>query len=204
MDRITPDGPENATATMAEQRGPLAPELAVSQWFNTQKPLTLAALRGRPVFLHSFQLLCPGCVSDAIPQLKRIERVFGHTDLQIIGIHTVFEHHAAMMPVTLKAFLHEYRITTPIAVDTADETSGIPITMRRFGMRGTPSSVLIGRDGTILHHTFGVEDDLALGARLAMALSASIAEHIGNRNDVNDSTCADGRCEVPEAKGAAW
>lgn len=149
----------------------LAPEIAASAWFNTPHPLTLAGLRGRPVFLHAFQLLCPGCVSDAIPQVKRIERVFAGSDLQVIGIHTVFEHHAAMTPVTLKAFLHEYRLASPVAVDLAEEGSDIPVTMRRYGLRGTPSSILIGRDGTILNHAFGVEDDIAVGARIAMALA---------------------------------
>lgn len=201
MHRINPDDPENATAAMEGQGRPLAPELAVSAWFNAQQPLTLAGLRGRPVFLHSFQLLCPGCVSEAIPQIRRIERAFGHTDLQIIGLHTVFEHHAAMTPVTLEAFLHEYRITTPIAVDMADGTSDIPVTMRRFAMRGTPSSVLIGRDGRLLHHAFGVEDDLALGARLAMALSAPVPGHIGNRQGKDDDHCAGGRCEAPGGEG---
>ncbi len=150
----------------------LAPEIAASAWFNTPHPLTLAGLRGRPVFLHAFQLLCPGCVSDAIPQVKRIERVFAGSDLQVIGIHTVFEHHAAMTPVTLQAFLHEYRLTSPVAVDQAEEGSDLPVTMRRYGLRGTPSSILIGRDGTILNHAFGVEDDIAVGARIAMALAA--------------------------------
>jgi hypothetical protein len=57
--------------------------------------------------------------------------------------------------------------------------------MRRFGLQGTPSSVLIGRDGTILHHIFGVENDLAVGARIAMALSdprfAPSARHADRR-----------------------
>lgn len=149
-----------------------APELAVSEWFNTQKPLTLEALRGRVVLLHAFQLLCPGCVANAIPQVQRIERTFAQSDLQIIGIHTVFEHHDAMSPVTLQAFLHEYRIASPVGVDLADGQSAIPVTMRRYEFRGTPSSVLIGRDGSILHQTFGVEEDLAVGARIATALAA--------------------------------
>lgn len=150
----------------------LAPEIAASAWFNTPQPLTLADLRGRPVFLHAFQLLCPGCVAEAIPQVRRIERVFAGSDLQVIGIHTVFEHHAAMTPVTLQAFLHEYRLTSPVAVDLAEDGSDIPVTMRRYGLRGTPSSILIGRDGSILNHAFGVEDDIAVGARIAMALAA--------------------------------
>ncbi|AJC79768.1 thioredoxin-like protein [Rhizobium etli bv. phaseoli str. IE4803] len=156
---------------MTSTTAKLAPELAVSEWFNTPEAITLASLRGRPVFLHAFQALCPGCVSEAVPQLHKLEHVFGSTDLAIVGIHTVFEHHAAMSPVTLKAFIHEYRIKSPVGVDLADDVSDIPVTMRRFGLRGTPSSVLIGRDGAIIHQTFGVEADMVLGARIAMALS---------------------------------
>lgn len=180
----------------------LAPELAVSEWFNTRAPLTLAALLGRPVFIHSFQLLCPGCVSESIPQVQRIERIFGHTDLQVIGIHTVFEHHAAMTPVTLKAFLHEYRIKHPVGVDLADERSDIPITMQRFGLRGTPSSILIGRDGSIVHQVFGVEEDLAVGARIAMALSARIPDINATTTSRDDDECADGSCKLPSQSAA--
>lgn len=176
-----------------------APELAISEWFNAPTPLTLAGLRGRPVLLHSFQLLCPGCVAQSIPQMQRIERFFAETDLQIIGIHTVFEHHAAMMPVTLKAFLHEYRIRHPVGVDLADERSGTPVTMQRFGLRGTPSSILIGRDGTIRHHVFGVEDDIAVGARIATAL-AEQAPAISAAPD-DGGSCLDGRCELPKTGG---
>lgn len=182
---------------MSSSTASLAPELAVSDWFNIPTPLTLAALRGRPVFLHTFQVLCPGCVAEAIPQVQRIERVFAHTDLQVIGIHTVFEHHAAMSPLTLRAFLHEYRLKSPVGVDLAEEGSEIPLTMRRFGLRGTPSSVLIGRDGSILHHAFGVEDDLAVGARIAMALSARIPEIVSPPVPDQQAACVDGKCEVP-------
>lgn len=150
-----------------------APELAVSAWYNTPEPVTLETLRGRVVLLHAFQLLCPGCVAQSIPQVQRIERVFTKTDLKVVGLHTVFEHHEAMSPVTLEAFIHEYRIACPVGVDMADGQSPIPVTMQGYGFRGTPSSVLIGRDGSILHQTFGVEEDLAVGARIATALSAA-------------------------------
>lgn len=172
----------------------LAPELAVSDWFNTTAPLTLAGLRGRVVFLHSFQLLCPGCVSAALPQVQRIERAFAHTDLQIVGLHTVFEHHAAMSPTTLKAFLHEYRVKSPVGVDAADGASDIPVTMRRYALRGTPSSVLIGRDGPIVHQVFGVEDDIVVGARIATALSANASP--GEGGVAQAGGCDDGACAL--------
>ena len=149
----------------------MAPELAVSHWFNTPEPITLQSLRGRVVLLHAFQMLCPGCVSHGTPQAQRAQSLFRNTDLAVIGLHTVFEHHAAMTPVSLEAFIHEYRLTFPIGVDQASENDPIPITMRRYQMRGTPSCVIIGRDGAIRHHGFGQEEDMALGAILGSLLA---------------------------------
>jgi len=143
-------------------------------------------------------------IPAAVPRLRlgrhcaveALEKIFANTDLQIIGLHSVFEHHAAMDPVTLEAFLHEYRIKTPVGVDLADPSSDVPLTMRRYGFRGTPSSVLIGRDGSIVHVTFGVEDDIALGARIATALASSQLTHATDAAKNGGAGCADGRCEV--------
>src|SRR3546814_13136749 len=63
----------------------------------------------------------------------------------LIALHSVFEHHAAMTPVSLEPFLHEYRIVWPVAVDRHDDAAGIPVTMARYGLRGTPSLLLIDR-----------------------------------------------------------
>jgi peroxiredoxin len=149
----------------------LAPELSVSRWFNTPKPISLEGLRGRVVLLHAFQMLCPGCVAHGTPQAQRAHELFRNADLTVIGLHTVFEHHAAMTPVSLEAFIHEYRLTFPIGVDASAEDGPIPVTMRRYQMRGTPTAIVIARDGTIRHHGFGQEDDLALGAILGALLA---------------------------------
>lgn len=153
------------------QPGEPAPELAVAQWFNTPQPLTLAGLRGRVVLLHAFQMLCPGCVSHGTPQAEKAHRMFRGSDLAVIGLHTVFEHHAAMTPVSLEAYIHEYRLTMPIGVDQPGAGTPLPVTMGRYQMQGTPTAILIGRDGVILHHGFGQEEDMALGARIASALA---------------------------------
>ena len=156
---------------MSAPETPLAPELAVSEWFNTPVPLTLAGLRGRPVFLHSFQLLCPGCVAQAIPQVQRIERVFAHMDLQVVGIHTVFEHHEAQgRPEVLKAFLHENRIRLPVAIDAPGE-DGVPLTFRAYDMQGTPTVLLIDAEGQLRSQGFGHVDDLRLGAAIGSLLA---------------------------------
>ena len=162
----------NDTENTIDMTTPLAPELSVLRWFNTPAPITLAGLRGRVVMLHAFQMLCPGCVAHGTPQAQRAHSLFRNTDLAVVGLHTVFEHHAAMTPVSLEAFIHEYRLTFPIGVDPPGAGEPLPVTMRRYEMRGTPTTILIGRDGTIRHHGFGQEDDMALGA----ILGALIAE----------------------------
>ncbi|MGL4243269.1 MAG: peroxiredoxin family protein [Beijerinckiaceae bacterium] len=152
-----------------------APELDVIRWFNTQRPVTLEQLRGEIVLLHAFQMLCPGCVGLGTPQAEKAHQLFGRAGLRVIGLHTVFEHHAAMTPVSLEAFIHEYRLTFPIGVDRPGEGPPIPVTMERYGFRGTPSCVLIGRDGAILQNGFGHQEDMALGAAIAAALGSPLA-----------------------------
>ncbi len=148
----------------------LAPEFSIARWFNAPEPLTLAGLRGRVVLLHAFQMLCPGCAGHATPQAERAHRMFRNADLQVVGIHTVFEHHAAMTPVSLEAYIHEYGLTFPIGVDAPGEGTPLPVTMQRYRMQGTPTSILVGRDGTVQHSSFGQVDDMALGALIATAL----------------------------------
>lgn len=147
-----------------------APEWVTEQWFNSEEPLSLAKLRGRVIVAGAFQMLCPGCVSDLIPQLRKARDLFKGADVSVIGLHTVFEHHDAMQPVSLKAFLHENRVALPVGVDAPQlPGNGIPVTMERYGMRGTPTMMLIDRKGKLRRHSFGHMDDMQLGAEV-MAL----------------------------------
>lgn len=152
-----------------------APAWATCEWFNTDGTLQLADLRGKVVVLHAFQMLCPACVHHGLPQAQRIRATFAPQDVAVVGLHTVFEHHAAMTPVSLKAFLHEYRIGYPVGVDApgTDPNAPIPLTMCAYGMQGTPTLVLIDRGGNLRRHAFGAEDDLALGASIAALIVES-------------------------------
>jgi len=143
-----------------------APELEVTRWFNSDTGPTLANLKGEVVVIEAFQMLCPGCVSHGIPQAQRIQQTFGD-DLTLLGLHTVFEHHDAMTPVSLEAFLHEYRITFPVGVDAHTPGEPTPVTMGRYRLRGTPSLLVIDRAGKLRANAFGQVDDLSLGAALA-------------------------------------
>ncbi|OIO82718.1 MAG: alkyl hydroperoxide reductase [Gallionellaceae bacterium CG1_02_56_997] len=144
----------------------LAPAWQVGQWFNCRQPLKLERMRGRIVVLHAFQMLCPGCVSHGVPLAERVHRQLAGDDLVVVGLHTVFEHHAAMTPVALEAFLHEYQITHPVGVDAHAPGVAIPLTMASYGLRGTPSMVVIDHLGRIRMHEFGKVDELLLGSML--------------------------------------
>lgn len=147
-----------------------APELDVAEWVNSD-PLTLADLRGRVVLVEAFQMLCPACVTHGLPQAQRVQERFRPEDVTVIGLHSVFEHHEAMTPVALRAFLAEFRYRFPVAVDRPAERGSIPSTMRRYDLQGTPSQILIDRRGRIRSQTFGIVDDLALGTQLGRLLA---------------------------------
>ncbi|MBA3592228.1 MAG: redoxin family protein [Polaromonas sp.] len=144
----------------------LAPTLQVRQWLNTPAPISLEGLRGRVVVLHAFQMLCPGCVSQGVPQAKRIQAAFPAEDLVVIGLHTVFEHHAVMNAEALQVFVHEYGLSFPIGIDQPAERGPVPLTMQAYGLRGTPSLIVLDRRGQVCLNHFGHLDDFRLGALL--------------------------------------
>src|SRR5271170_4676264 len=111
-----------------------APELSVQTWFNTDRPLHLSALRGRVVVLVAFQVLCPDSIACAIPQARRIHETFEPSDVAVLGLHTTFEHHEAYNSAVLRAFIHEYRLKFPIALDSPNAAGPIPHTMDRYNM----------------------------------------------------------------------
>ncbi len=148
-----------------------APPLSVTSWLNTAETPSLAGLRGRVVVLHAFQMLCPGCVAHGIPQAQRVHAQFPAAEVCVLGLHSVFEHHDAMGPISLKAFLHEYRVAFPVGIDKPGVSSPIPATMASYQMRGTPTLILIDALGRLRLHVFGRPDDMAVGAAIAELVS---------------------------------
>lgn len=144
-------------------RGSAAPALRVSQWLNSDRAFTLDELRGKVVLVHAFQMLCPACVMQAGPQAVRLWQRYQQgrpdSDVAVIGLHTVFEHHEVMTPAALAVYLHEFRIPFPVAVDRASADGPIPETMHAYAMQGTPTSLLIDRAGRLRKQHFGVEPD---------------------------------------------
>lgn len=83
-----------------------------------------------------------------------------------------------MTPVALRAFAHEYRLSFPIGVDTHDDALR-PTTFTAYGMRGTPTTVLIDRAGNIRAQHPGAVDGMLLAAQVAaLALERGHADAV--------------------------
>lgn len=145
-------------------------ELDVQEWVN-HEGLSNEDLRGKVVVVEVFQMLCPGCVNHGVPQAQKIHRMIDESQVQVIGLHSVFEHHDVMTPKALKVFIDEFGIKFPVAVDKPREGQRIPSTMKKYRLEGTPSIILADRKGRIRQVQFGQVDDFVLGLLLGSLLS---------------------------------
>ena len=124
--------------------------------------------------------------------------MFSPDDVAVLGLHTVFEHHSAMGEESLKAFMHEYRINFPVGIDTPsdDKLDPRPKTMQRFNMRGTPTLILVDRQGRLRKHKMGHEHDLVLGAELMTLIRENAPSTIISPNkDDHTAICTSKGCQ---------
>lgn len=183
-----PDGDATVDLYPAHDARP-APELEVAGWLDVTHPMSLHALRGQVVLLHAFQMLCPGCVRHGLPQATSVHARLAGRGVAVIGLHTVFEHHAVMGRDALLAFAHEYRLGFPIAIDRPASDSPVPRTMAQYGFRGTPGLALIDHRGRLRGMAFGRVDDLALGTALGRLLLERELDMAGDVGDCTSSGC---------------
>ncbi|QPI53357.1 redoxin family protein [Massilia antarctica] len=181
---------------MAAGTSAAAPEFQVVAWLNAPVPVSLAGLRGKVVAAYAFQMLCPGCVSHAIPQAKHVRQIFAREDVEVLGLHTVFEHHAAMGSAALEAFIHEYRIDFPVGIDQPSGQGPLPLTMQAYQLRGTPTLLLFDRQGVLRHTLLGAVHDMQVGALIAQLAARTTAQphqphqpHQSHQSHGNDGAC---------------
>ncbi len=155
-----------------------AQELIVSKWLNTDQPLSIEKLKGKVIAIHAFQMLCPGCVLHGVPQAQKLFETFNSEYVAVIGLHTVFEHHEAMQEKSLRAFLQEFRVKFPVGIDQPSVGTDTPQTMNLYQMRGTPTWIIIDKNGELKLHSFGQMDDLLLGAEIARCASEDLQKNI--------------------------
>lgn len=152
-------------------------ELLVSKWLNTKDDISLDELRGNVVLVYVFQMLCPACINHSIPQANKIHQFFAPENLQVLGLHSVFEHHDAMKEVSLRAFMHEFRVKFPVGIDKKSiRTKGvIPQTMDKYAMQGTPSLLIYDKKGELKLQHFGHLEDMELGFILGTLIAKDVS-----------------------------
>jgi hypothetical protein len=124
---------------------------------------------------------------------QKIHQIFPKDQVAVIGLHTVFEHHAAMTPTSLEAFLYEYRLAFPVGVDQAGQ-GDMPMTMQAYKMQGTPSLILIDKRGMLRANHFGQVPELQIGAEIATLTGEAITNH--TQDDIDDK-CDENGCPIP-------
>jgi thiol-disulfide isomerase/thioredoxin len=132
-----------------------APELrGAGGWINSERPLTLADLRGRVVLLDFWTFCCINCLR-VIEELRPLERRFGDA-LVVIGVHSPkFPHEGTHAAV--EQAVRRHRVEHPVLDDPDLET------WQRYGVRAWPTLVLIDQQGDVVASASGEGNADALG-----------------------------------------
>jgi thiol-disulfide isomerase/thioredoxin len=119
-----------------------APELAGGRgWLNTDKPLSLAALKGKVVLLDFWTYGCINCI-HIIPDLKRLEAKYAN-NLVVIGVHSAkFDNEKETD--NIRRIILRYEIEHPV-VNDADFSI-----WESYAVNAWPTQVLIDPMGYVI------------------------------------------------------
>jgi len=161
------------SADVNEIIGTKAPAFANDlQWINSP-PLTIAGLRGHPVFIRFWYRKCPMCVSSA-PLMNELYEKYAKDGLIVIGIHHAKTTHGDSVIEVTKA-TNELEYKFPIAIDNSWNTIGA------FWIHGSArayssASFLIDKNGTIVwgHDLGRLEPNTAAALSLHNAIQKEL------------------------------
>ena len=141
-----------------------APEIARPglEWFNVDKPIPIASLRGRIVILDFWTEGCINCI-QIIPTLRRVEQKWPDK-VVVIGVHSpkfANEKRAA----SVRDAIARYDIRHPIIHDPEMTI------WRAYGVQAWPTLVVIGADGKVLGMIPGEPDPDRMIAAIDNALA---------------------------------
>src|SRR5436190_17623283 len=129
-------------ATQEQELPVHAPELTGGRgWLNTDKPLSLSALKGKVVLLDFWTYGCINCM-HIIPDLKRLEHKYAN-QLVVIGIHSAkFENEKETE--NIRRIILRYEIEHPVYNDADFNV------WRSYTVNAWPTQVLIDPAGYII------------------------------------------------------
>jgi DNA-binding beta-propeller fold protein YncE len=119
-----------------------APEITGGRgWLNTDKPLSLAALKGKIVLLDFWTYGCINCI-HIIPDLKKLEAKYAN-QLVVIGVHSAkFQNEKETE--NIRRIILRYEIEHPVYNDSEYAV------WQSYGVRAWPTQVLIDPAGYVV------------------------------------------------------
>jgi cytochrome c biogenesis protein CcdA/thiol-disulfide isomerase/thioredoxin len=161
-----------------------APEFKETEdWFNTgvgghsNKPLTLAGLRGRVVLVDFWTYTCINCIRT-LPYLKAWYAAYHNEGLTIVGVETpefAFEHDAANVASAISTFGIKYPVVQDNEYGTWDA----------YNNEYWPADYLIDAHGQVRYVSFG-EGDYDTTESAIRALLAEAGYHVGGKGHPTD------------------
>ncbi len=119
-----------------------APEITGGRgWLNTDKPLSIAALKGKIVLLDFWTYGCINCI-HIIPDLKKLEAKYPN-ELVVVGVHSAkFQNEKETE--NIRRIILRYEIEHPVYNDSEYAV------WQSYGIRAWPTQVLIDPAGYIV------------------------------------------------------
>lgn len=144
--------------------GRAAPEIEASYWIDRDgHPTTfsIAAMRGKWIYLKFFQSWCPGCHRYGFPALKKVaDRFDGEPRFVAVGLQTVFEGFSINTQDKVRDIQLQYQLPITMGHDAGNpEGDHRPRTMRQYRSGGTPWVVIIDPAGRVVYNEFHIDTD---------------------------------------------
>lgn len=144
--------------------GRAAPEVESSFWIDRAGRATsfsVAAMRGKWIYLKCFQSWCPGCHKYGFPALKKVADHFeDDARFVAVGLQTVFEGFGINTQDKVREIQLRYKLRITMGHDAGDpHADHRPRTMRLYRTGGTPWVVIIAPDGRVVFNDFHIDPD---------------------------------------------
>jgi len=150
-----------------------APEITGGRgWLNTDKPLSIAALKGKIVLLDFWTYGCINCI-HIIPDLKKLEAKYAK-ELVVIGVHSAkFQNEKDTE--NIRRIILRYEIEHPVYNDSEYAV------WQSYAIRAWPTQVLIDPAGYIVGGVSGEGNYEVIDQAIA-----KVAEEARKRGELNE------------------
>ena len=150
-------GSLTASPVWAIEAGQMAPDIDLP---GSSSGARLSDLKGKHIYLDFWASWCGPC-RQSFPWMADMQRQYGGRGLQVLAIN----------PDAKRADADDFLAKTPAGFALAFDAKGE--SARRIGVKGMPTSLLIGPDGKVLfvHQGFRLDERAALEAKLVAALN---------------------------------